>query len=71
MELDPTFQSIRTHGIIGGMSPAAKHEVFELIKGRSFVNECHLCMEMLKESIWTKMVNVRGCDFRDKPEGPL
>ena len=50
MELDPAFQALRKAGFIDSLSPAAAGKVAELVQGESFVNECDLCVRLMREN---------------------
>ena len=49
MEEDPAFQSLRDSGLIDSLSPDAAAKAAELVRGESFVNECDLCVRLMKE----------------------
>jgi hypothetical protein len=71
MEQDPTFQSIRNNGLIGSLSPEALSAVVELVHGKRFVNECDLCVHLMREldsSTWRSFVRI---NFERKADSPI
>jgi MoaA/NifB/PqqE/SkfB family radical SAM enzyme len=53
MEEDPAFQAVRDSGLIDSLSPEATAKAVELVRGESFVNECDLCVRLMKEGSGT------------------
>jgi Radical SAM superfamily/4Fe-4S single cluster domain len=61
MEQDPAFQAVRTAGFIGSLSPVTAGRVVELVRGESFVNECDLCVRLMREGngvTWKTLVQL-------------
>jgi MoaA/NifB/PqqE/SkfB family radical SAM enzyme len=59
IEQSQLFQSVRTHGFIDALNPKGKEALVRLIKGRNFVNQCHVCLTAMKEArseIWSEYV---------------
>jgi organic radical activating enzyme len=55
MEADPVFQAVMKDGFLGSLSAEGRRLVFDRIRGRRFVNECDLCVAIMKEgteAIW-------------------
>jgi organic radical activating enzyme len=50
MELDPPFQALRKAGFIDSLSSEAAAKVVDLVRGESFVNECDLCVRLMREN---------------------
>ncbi len=57
MDAHPIFQRVCGGGIIDGLSPGDKAELLQLVHGKHFVNECHLCITMMQQKIWTRFFN--------------
>src|SRR5262249_5132917 len=60
MEEDQAFQVYLRHGIIDAMTLDEKRKVAELVGGREFVNECHLCMDLLRDRTWRSWFKTAG-----------
>lgn len=59
MEMDPAFQSVRNAGFIGSLSRDDATKVVAAVRGESFVNECDLCVRMMREnngSTWRSLM---------------
>ena len=48
LDEDPTLAAVIRDGLIDSLSPAALEEVVGLLRGRSFVNECDLCVTLMR-----------------------
>jgi organic radical activating enzyme len=62
MEKDKNFQLFRKTGLTGSLTAESKEKVFEAVKGKQFVNECHLCMDLMgkpRRELWS---NCFGAD---------
>jgi pyruvate-formate lyase-activating enzyme len=59
MEKDPTFIKLRQSGLVDGLSDSGKSEVFEQVRNKTIVNECHLCSILMRQEnrrIWNDYV---------------
>ncbi|MCU0285314.1 MAG: radical SAM protein [Acidobacteria bacterium] len=59
MEKDKCFQLFLEKGFLGGLAPGNMPIIFEAIKGKTFVNECHLCMFLMgkqNRDLWNKQI---------------
>ena len=55
LENNPVFQTVRKGGMIDSRTEAQKEALVKFANGRRFVNECHLCLEAMKQNdgaIW-------------------
>jgi organic radical activating enzyme len=60
LEDKPSFQSVRAHGFLDALTPAGQGALIQLIAGRSFANECDICIEAMArggEAIWGQCRN--------------
>jgi hypothetical protein len=49
MEKNQTFQQLRTRGLLDSLSAGRSLEVLNDLRGKAFVNECHLCVTLMKK----------------------
>lgn len=61
IETDPSVQVLRKTGVLNRLTGEKKLKVFEAVKNRKFVNECHLCLYLMDKSkgaLWKKYIGV-------------
>ncbi len=61
MEKDKSFQAFLEKGFLDSLTPGSKIGIFSAIKGKTFVNECHLCMYLMRKSnreLWNTYIRV-------------
>jgi hypothetical protein len=59
MEQDSAFQAMRRAGFIDSLTPEATAKVVALVRGESFVNECDVCVRLMREAegaTWRSLV---------------
>ena len=49
MDDNGLFQRIHTRGVLGNIPDKHRTELLSVLRGRSFVNECHLCVTLMRE----------------------
>ncbi len=54
MQDDSMFRRISAQGFLGSLVEDAKDVVFELVKGKKIINECHLCVEVMSAGLFPK-----------------
>jgi pyruvate-formate lyase-activating enzyme len=62
IERDPNVRALMKTGVLNRLTGEKKEKVFERVKNKKFVNECHLClylMDIAKGKLWKKYVNVQ------------
>ncbi len=47
MQNDPAYQQLRKHGFIEGLGMSERERILSYCRGKTFVNECHLCMVLM------------------------
>jgi pyruvate-formate lyase-activating enzyme len=63
IEQDLNVRELRETGVLDRLTGEKKEKVFERVKNKKFVNECHLClylMDIAKGRLWRKYVGVPG-----------
>jgi hypothetical protein len=61
MEQDENVRHLRKTGVINSLTPEKKEKIFNAVKGKKFVNECHMCLYLLEPAngnLWRKYVSV-------------
>jgi len=61
MERHKSFRRFRQKGLIDSLPPDSRKNVFKSVKGKQFVNECHLCMYLMRKSnreLWDTYIRV-------------
>lgn len=56
MDEDRTFQQVLARGVIDSLSDGSKADLLESVRGQRFVNECHLCISMMRQQIFSSIV---------------
>jgi hypothetical protein len=69
LEESELFQAVRAHGFLGALTPKAKEALVQLVKGRPFTNECHICLAAMNEGneqIWDEHIAAPEEFFRSR-----
>jgi hypothetical protein len=67
LEENELFQAVRAHGFLEALTPTGKEALVQLVKGRSFTNECHICLAAMNEGneeIWDEHIPAPEGFFR-------
>ncbi len=68
---DPTVRRLGEVGLIGSLSEEGQQAVVDELRGRSFVNECHLCIELMsRASLWERYVAPQPSTLRTSSRVP-
>jgi organic radical activating enzyme len=62
LEENELFQTVRAHGFLDSLTPNGRRALVDLVKGRSFTNECHICLAAMNEGdskIWDEHIDTR------------
>jgi len=59
LEQGERFQAFRARGFLDGLNSKGQESLAKMVKGRSFANECHLCLTAMQEGsveIWDEFI---------------